>query len=178
MPAFLQKTIIVLVLSILPLTASAQSHETGKCAEHLFTITKSDNKNVLFYDAVMSGGKINSKKPVDIYWIMYAEKGQREGLTFLENPQFGITVKEIEKGTKYIVNVKNSILKNRNITVTLKKDGCTEAITEINGQDALLNTIYINIKSKTAGIPNVSHLDISGFTLEDGALVTERVNAR
>jgi hypothetical protein len=167
-----KKVVLVIVLVAIPLIGMAQ----GKCPAHLFYFAKSDNKNVLYYDLKLANGQIDPKKPIDIYWIMNEKKGQREGFAIGEEGQFGVKTREVEKGIKYIVNVKNELLNKRDIALTLKEDGCADAIIKLNGKDAILKSIYANIPSKSAlGLPNVSHLDIKGASVEDGSELTERV---
>jgi len=171
---FLKKILLTIMLAAIPFVSTAQE----KCPEYMFYIDKSDNKNVLYYAIKMDEKdkeKINSKKPLDIYWIMYAEKGQREGFAIGEEGQFGIKHKEIEKGTKFIINVNSKLLNKRDITITLKENGCAEAVTKIEGKEAILKSISIDIPSKSFGLPNVSHLDIKGAALANGSELNERV---
>ena len=51
----------------------------------LFIIERSKNANVVCYDANMTkDGKIDKEKPVDAYWIMYAENAGREEISAFE----------------------------------------------------------------------------------------------
>ncbi|MDR2104595.1 MAG: DUF4833 domain-containing protein [Deferribacteraceae bacterium] len=147
---------------------------TPVCKTHLFEINKSDNKNVLYYDAIIKNGEFDSTNPVDIYWIMNAEKGQREGLTALESPQFGINTKEVLKGKEYIINVKNDELSKKDIRVFFDENSCPEATVTLSGKLARLDNIYINL---TRGIifPTVHWLELTGYTVSDGEKVAERV---
>ncbi|MDR2401012.1 MAG: DUF4833 domain-containing protein [Deferribacteraceae bacterium] len=147
------------------------------CKPHLFEINKSDNKNVLYYDAIIRNGEFDTANPVDIYWIMNAEKGQREGLTLLESPQFGIITKEVKKGKEYIINVKNDELSEKDIRVFFGENNCPEATATLSGKDARLDNIYINL---TRGImlPTVHWLELTGYALTDGEKVTERITPK
>ena len=156
-------------------TKTALDFDSYACGTHLFKIAKSDNKNVLFYDAVIKNGKLDSKNPVDIYWIMYAEKNQREGMTILEKPQFGIITKEIASGKEYVINVKNDILAKRDIRVFTDNNGCARATAVIDGKDALIQDIFINIKPGGGLIPKVESLDLHGIAMADQSNLSERV---
>ena len=173
---FVKKIIPAVVLALFLFSGAAYSQANEKCADHLFQIGKSDNKNVLFYDAKITNGKLDAKAPVVIYWIMYAEKGQRENLAMLEKSHFDITKKEVEPGVKYIINVKDDMLKKRNITVTLKDNGCAEAVSAINGKEAVLKSLFIDIKSKTFGVvTGVNHIEFVGQSVSDGSQVSEKL---
>jgi hypothetical protein len=167
--------LVLLVLSVSTFVfAEGYSIENAVCQKHLFQIGKSDNKNVLYYDAVVKDGEFDPKKPVDIYWVMYAEKNQREGLTFLERPHFDISVREISKGKEYIINVKDKQLAPKDIRVFFDTKDCPRATAILNGTLALLDNIFIQIDGGIV-VPNVVHLDLTGYALSDGSKVMERV---
>jgi hypothetical protein len=169
---------VLLILFALLISVSAFSEEYNlesvACQKHLFQIGKSDNKNVLYYDAVANDGTFDSKNPVDIYWIMYAEKNQREGLTFLERPHFGINVREISEGKEYIINVKDEQLASKDIRIFFDEKKCARATAVLNGTEVLLDSIFIQIDGGIV-IPNVVHLDLTGYALSDGSKIMERV---
>src|SRR5262245_58497257 len=50
----------------------------------LFVIARSSNANVLHYDVRIIGGKLDLDEPLLAYWVMHAEDGRRESLTFME----------------------------------------------------------------------------------------------
>ena len=54
-------------------------------ASRLFYIQRSNNTNTVIYDAnMLADKKLDPHKPVSVYWIRYAEKGQQEGLSFFQ----------------------------------------------------------------------------------------------
>jgi hypothetical protein len=161
-------------------TAAADNTTKPKppvCKPHLFAINKSDNKNVLYYDAAVKNGEFDNAAPISIYWIMNAEKGQREDLTMLEEPQFGITSKEVLKGKEYVVNVKNSELSGKDMRVFFDETGCPAITVSLSGKAAYLDNIYINL---TRGfiLPTVHWLELTGYAVSDGAKVSERVTPK
>ena len=166
------KKMILRLLLLCPALAFAE------CAEHLFYIDKSDNANVLYYDAAVTDGKLDKKNPVKLYWIMSAEKNQTEGRTMLEKPQFGIKVKEMEAEKLYQINVRNKNLSNRNIYVGFDENGCAIATTTVDGKEAFLNRIFVQISPNSGILPDVQHLDIFGTDIHSGEKLTERVSAK
>ncbi len=179
----LLKLLCVCIFAAYPFAINAQESNTAQaldfasypCGEHLFNITKSDNKNELFYDAVIKNGKFNNSDPIDIYWMMYATNGQREGMTILEKPQFGINTKTVTAGERYVINVKNKILSSRNINIFLDANNCPRATTVIEGEESLLQHIFINIKPGGGLLPKVEYIDISGISLSAQQKLTDRV---
>jgi hypothetical protein len=147
------------------------------CKPHLFVINKSDNKNVLYYDAVVKNGEFDIAAPISIYWVMNAEKGQRENLTMLEEPQFGITSKEVSKGKEYIVNVKNSELSGKEMRVFFDETGCPAITVSLSGKVAYLDSIYINL-TRGLILPTVHWLELTGYAVSDGEKVSERVTPK
>jgi hypothetical protein len=162
------KKFLILLILLCPAIVYAQS-----CPKHLFYIDKTDNGNVLYYDAIIKDGQL-AKNPVDIYWIL-EKNGKRDGLTMLEKPQFGINVREVTKGQEYVINVKNDLMSNRNITVKLGENGCAVATSKIKGQDSVLKRISIKIAPDSGVLPDVEYLDVFGTPVAGGADVSDRV---
>jgi hypothetical protein len=160
---------LLVLITLVPLVVSANA----QCPAHLFNISKSDNTNVLYYDAKFSGEQLASN-PVDIYWVMYAEKGQRESLTFLEKPHFDVKIKEIVKGKEYVINIRDSNVKDRDIKISIDESGCAVATAVIENQAAFLDEIFIQIDPKSKLLPDVMYLDVNG-TNTNGDKVSERV---
>src|SRR5258705_13664792 len=57
---------------------------TQPAAATLFTIARSKNANVVRYQARTRGGGLDRSHPIDAYWLMLAEDGRREELSWAE----------------------------------------------------------------------------------------------
>lgn len=148
----------------------------AQCKEHLFRIAKSDNANVLYYDAIIENDEFNTKTPINIYWIMHAEKGQVEKMTRLEKPQFDLIVKEVEPGKVYTVNIRNKQLSNKDITVFFDEEsGCPVATLLLNGEEAYIDNVFVHIKPKSGLIPTVTQVDLNGTEINTGESIQEVV---
>ena len=139
--------------------------------DHLFTITRSQNRNQVIYEAHRAGNGFDTKDPINVYWIMVEKGGSTEGLTSLEKKSaYGISVDSATED-KVVFNLK--ALKDRKIEVKFdEKDKKSKAIMPINGQPAELESVYINAKPGKL-IPKVLNIDITGLSVASGKPVKE-----
>ncbi len=138
----------------------------------MFYIEKDTNKNVVFYDTNLTNNdKLNRKKPVDVYWQMFDNDGEREELSFFEKKLAYeiVNVREVLEGKKYKIRI---ISVKRDIFITYEK-GCGIAETTINGKLARLEKISLSVQN-TSFLPKLLYLDIYGQDLENGQEVIER----
>jgi len=86
------------VLVLLAAPAAAQIKTSP-----LFIIERSENANVVHYDArLTSDGKLDPKEPVIAYWVMLAEDGRWTKLTWIENKKaYGFTIKAAPSANGY-----------------------------------------------------------------------------
>ncbi len=151
--------------------AVAKPSKVGK--DHLFTITRSQNRNEVIYEARRAGDGFDTKDPINVYWIMVEKGGTTEGLTSLEKKSaYGISVVSATKD-KVVFNLK--ALKDRKIEVTFNaKDKQLKALMPINGKPAELESVYINAK-QGAILPKVLNIDITGRSVASGKPVKEEI---
>jgi hypothetical protein len=151
----------------------------NKCQPHLFYIGKSDNANVIYYDANLAAdGTFDRNNPVTIYWILHARRGQREDMTRTERPHFDITTRELEPGLRWQINIRNSMLADKNMILSFK-DGCPVLVADIGGVQSYMRSGFIEIAPGGMPlVPNVQHIDINGVSVADGTPTTERIIRR
>jgi hypothetical protein len=139
----------------------------------LFLIQRSTNANVVHYEAKISGGKLNPQEPVIAYWIMAAEDGRREKLTFLErNEAYGFST-EKDTGTADSYSIRIVSDRQRPIHITVK-DGSAIAVTNIGGHQAYLQRIYITTKKVLAVNKTVS-AEMYGADVATGEKCYEKI---
>lgn len=140
----------------------------------LFTIERSNNRNVVHYDAcLVSNGELSPSDPVKVYWMM--ETGQKEDLTWLEEHYaYGIGSEEKLKGGGVEISLAAF---GRKMSVT-KIDGRYRVIVFINGQRSILEKVYLNCRPGLLGIPKVLYADLFGEILATGASAVERVEGK
>src|SRR3954470_139284 len=69
----------------------------GGSSRELFTLGRSTNANVLKYAVrTAKSGQLDTADPVEVYWLMLAQGGHREALTWAERQlAYGFSVSEL-----------------------------------------------------------------------------------
>ena len=150
----------------------------------LFILKRSKNGNIVVYEALYDGDKLKSDKPVDVYWLdvdpKYVEANRKKGkmddrveLNAVEKKiAYGLSAKAID-GEDGAYEITLVAFKKRKLKVYVK-DGQAISEMEINGKPA--NLKKIDIKSKEGWVKaTVIHVDLYGYDIESGELVTERI---
>jgi hypothetical protein len=138
----------------------------GQDTRLLFVIERNMNKNVVHYDAQLTrDGALDPKEPVIAYWVMLANGGHREELTFLEKLLgLGFTIQPDPNGQGYQMILAGN--KEREIKVSQEKDMVT-AETMIAGRPAILRRLYVNL-TKDFGFPKVNYIEVFGRDPQSG----------
>jgi hypothetical protein len=140
--------------------------------EHLFRIERSKNANVVQYDAQLTPeGKLKPEKPVIAYWIMNANSGGKEDLSWVEKKMaYGFSVEYDTKGDFWIMDLVADI--QRKIKV-YKANGRYRAETLIDGRPAFIDRIYI--ESIEGGMrPKVKYMEFFGKGIKTGSTLYEK----
>jgi uncharacterized protein YkuJ len=141
--------------------------------DRLFTITRSQNRNQVIYEARRTGSGFDTEHPINVFWIMVEEGGTREDLnTFEKKSAYGVSVVSATKD-KVVFNLK--ALKDRKIEVTFdNEDKTSKAFLSINGEPAELESVYINARPRKLNPkPEVLTIDIKGRSVASGKSVKE-----
>ena len=79
--------------AVLPLLAAPAAAQMK--TQPLFIIERSKNANVVHYDARLTAdGKLDPREPVIAYWVLSAEDGRREELSWIEKKKaYGFDMK-------------------------------------------------------------------------------------
>lgn len=154
-----------LVLSAVILT-SIVVPAYAKNSRPLFVIERSTNKNVVQYDAQLTReGSLDPKEPVVAYWVMLANGGHREELTFLERQLgYGFTIQPDPSGRGYQMILAGD--KERGIRVS-QESGKVTAETMIAGRPALLEKLYIDL-TDGFGLPKPNYIELFGRDPKSG----------
>ena len=139
----------------------------------LFVIARNTNANVVHYAVRLNGGKLDIDDPMVAYWVMRAEDGRREGLTWLENQvAYGYRI------SSRVTNVGFGLLlkafSKRELAVRRDSEGSYRAYVRIDGQKAALDRIFVTLGE--GGLkPSVRHVDLFGTASAVGKRVSERL---
>jgi hypothetical protein len=175
----------LLFLLLFPFYSFAQSSTENGSGERfpvppqngrlLFYLQRNKNANTVVYEAnLLPNGKIDSKKPVIVYWIRYTEGGARKDLNYIQKIlAYGIDA-EPAPGESQTYILTPVALKQRKIKVVLDKEGHPQGYLTINGRTAKLEKIFAQAE-ETAWLPKVKYVDIIGKDPKTGETVKERV---
>jgi hypothetical protein len=133
----------------------------------LFYIQRSTNANTVMYEVNrQSNSTLNSENPVQVYWLRYAEKGQRQGLNYIErNLAYGVRCQKNENG-KYIMRFLAS--KKKWAEILVDQQGQAHALMMINKKISHLKKIFVQV-SEAGLLPKVEYVEFYG---EDDATHT------
>ena len=166
------RTMLLSVLLCFALTISAYGAD---CPNYFFSVAKSDNANVLYYAPNLAKDGTLASRPVEVYWLMHADDGRKEALTWMEKPHLDVTVKDIVKGKNYTVNLRDNKLKSRDINIMLDIKGCAMALTEINDRYSYLDEIFVHVETKGRMIPKIHYVEIKGRSWDSLESISEKI---
>ncbi len=154
----------------LPLLASAAARQANG-SQRLFVIERSLNANVVVYDAVRGGdGRLDPAHPVSAYWLMKADKGQREELSALERMEaYGF---DLAGGSRGGVTITLKALKDRPIQVRLAGRRAI-AVTRIAGREAVLRRVFV--QTRVGHALDVEYVELFGQDARTRKPVHERL---
>jgi Domain of unknown function (DUF4833) len=141
----------------------------------LFYIQRTPNTNTVVYEANLLANKMfNPKQPIKAYWLRYAEKGQKEDLSYIQqNIGYGFDATPIPNEPNsyegWIVSYKK-----RKFKLTHDAKGLPIALFPINGKMQILQHIFVNIEETGHLIPKVLSVELWGKDLKTGIEVYER----
>ncbi|MEW5741734.1 MAG: DUF4833 domain-containing protein [Myxococcota bacterium] len=155
----------------LSLVLAVLAADPPACPAELFRIERSKNANVVLYETKQAGkGELDAKEPVTATWLMLADKGQREPLTFLERRlAYGFDVAASKEGIEVLLKA----LATRRILVR-KSGACHAAVATIDGRDAVLRRIYVR-SDESALMPEVLSIELFGADERTGEARYEKL---
>lgn len=167
---FLAALAALAVLPAIPALSEGTAQAEGLVT--LFQIERSKNTNEIHYAAqVGKDGALDAKEPVAAFWVMKAEDGRREGLTFMER-KMAYGVDATARGVEF--DIKLAAAPERAIKL-MSVGGRWRAQTLLNGKSAYLSRIFIT--TKEGGVmPTVVSIDLYGEDAASGKTIQEHVN--
>jgi hypothetical protein len=138
--------------------------------KQLFFLQRSQNSNTVVYELNIKNGALDSIAPVHIFWICYAEKSQKEELTALQrNHAYGLIATCISKDHYELRFVAD---KKHIVQLAKGPDHLFHVYDQINGKQAVLSSIYMQINGGSLFSPHIEYVITKGFDAETGAPVT------
>lgn len=139
----------------------------------LFYIQRDPNINTAIYELnVDDRGVLNEQEPIKVYWIRYADKGQRQELNYFQRKlAYGLEFKKLGPDKfefRFVCHTKLPFY------LVKAADGKFVVHKSISGKEALLKRIYVRIEGGTFWVPNVRYADIEGMEIATGKPIAER----
>jgi len=166
------RTFAAAAVAALSLALLAVRPAAADCDARVLTISRSLNANRVVYEAVLDeAGAFDPHHPLRIYWLLVERSGAREGLNLFEKGVYGYTV-DAAPGGEVSVRLKA----RRSLPIRLRMvDGCPRAFAEIDGREARLDRVWVQLEGGGLLTPKVSYLELFGFDLETFEAVRERL---
>lgn len=138
----------------------------------LFFLQRSQNTNTVVYELNLKNGVLDSAAPIHIFWICYAEKGQKEELTAIQRKYaYGVTATYVSKD-----NYQLRFLATKKQTFQLAKgeDNAYHVYGQIDGKRAILSSIYLQMDGGTLFKPHFDYVLTKGVDAETGVAIMEK----
>lgn len=167
MPSRRQFGSLALAAALTSVDASAEPPTT---LVRLFDISRSKNANIVRYAARCRGQALEQARPIDAHWLMLAEDGRREELSWAERKlAYGFAVSSVTPA-----GCRLQLLACEARPVSVEHHGQSfRALAAIAGRRAVLQSIFVQAK-EGALLPSVEYIDLHGRDL-NGAPLSERI---
>jgi len=143
--------------------------------DQLFYLQRDPNTNTIICELNDDGhGKVDEKDPILVYWLRYAEKGEKEDLNYIQRKfAYGIQTKKLAKNSYELRFVSHKkIPMYLRISDTDKK---FHVYVTVNNKEIQLERIFLRIVGGSFWLPNVRYVEIRGVYTETGNVITERI---
>jgi hypothetical protein len=166
--------LLELTSTCIPVLAGAREFPVPPSAPNrLFYIQRSNNTNTVMYEANLTAGRrLDANDPVSVYWIRYAEQGQRESLSMIQwKLAYGYKHKTANNNS---FEIYLNAFKKRTIWVDMQQ-GKPMALTTINGRKACLQKVFVQLDPGSGLMPKVLYVELFGIDPVAGNPVYERM---
>jgi len=141
-----------------------------------FYVQRTHNINTIVYELNYNkDSTLNEKTPIHPYWIRYADKGETQELSYIQNTYaYGIVSKVID-AEKKTFKINFVSYKKRDIfLVRSKNSNRYHAYITINGKLSQLDRVFARIDGGTFWVPHITYVEITGKDL-NGNVVSEKI---
>ena len=141
--------------------------------ERLFYVQRTPNANTIVYDINMDdSGKPDADEPVKVYWIKYAERGQKEDLNFIQRKfAYGLTSKPLTNGG---YDLRFVSYKKFPLTLLKGTDGKYHIFAFISQKQVILKSVFVLVEGGSFWLPNIVYVEIKGTDPKTGREMVER----
>ncbi|WP_207536067.1 DUF4833 domain-containing protein [Desertivirga arenae] len=140
----------------------------------LFYLQRDPNKNTVIYELNLKNGSVDQDKPVNVYWIRYEEKGQKQDLSSMQRRLgYGLNSKYLGKDRyelRFVSYDKLPLLLTKSET-----DNKYHIYARIKQKQAILNRIFVRVTWGTLGWPKVQYAELIGTDPSSGEEIRDRI---
>ncbi|GIV26951.1 MAG: hypothetical protein KatS3mg027_0765 [Bacteroidia bacterium] len=165
------RTVCLFVFTFLLLTSFTENNNSI-ISYNLFKIGRSKDANEVIFDInVTKENYLYVHGPVTIYWIKYTNNNRKEPLTWVQrNYAYGIEYTFISKNYAEFHFVS---YKKRKLIIKKDTDGKFKVFSTINGQEAIVNYIFIQIDGGTFWLPKITKVEVQGESINTRQKIIE-----
>lgn len=139
----------------------------------LFFIQRDPNINTLIYEINLNKGVLVDGEPVHVYWLRYADKGQKEELNYIQrNFAYGVKSTFLSKDNYEIHFVS---YKKKQMFLRKSTDNKFYIFTDINKKQAILKQVFIRVNGGSFWVPKIEYVELKGIDPLTGLEVVERM---
>ena len=148
----------------------------AKTSKMLFYLQRSHNRNTIIYELnSLPDGRVNTEKPVNIYWIRYEEGGRKAELSFLQSRAFGVKCRVSDKAEVCFI-LHFNYFDRREIVLSRTEAGDYKAFVSINHEMAELVSSFIKSENNSFGIPlSFKFIEFHGISAISGKIISEKI---
>lgn len=141
----------------------------------LFYLQRDPNTNTIICELnVDSDGDLDKKEPIKVYWIRYGEKGEKEGLSYIQRKfAYGIQTKDIGNEQYELKFV--SYKKFPMYLVKSAEDKKYHVYVTVNKKKIQLERIFLRIEGGSFWLPNVKYVELKGINTATKTQTIERI---
>lgn len=185
----LSKVVAILFIAtagLLSVTASAQTTDKSNPSplkfptpkgikNELFYLQRDPNTNTVIYELnLKADGKVDPEKPLNVYWVRYADKGQKEDLSYVQRKfAYGVQTKAIgndEYELRFVSHKKLPLYLKRSST-----DKKYHVYIDANDKKIMLDRVFVRIEGGSYWIPNVKYVELKGINAKTQTPIVERL---
>jgi phosphatidylglycerophosphate synthase len=142
--------------------------------KQLFYLQRTANTNTIIcelnYD---KNGELDQDEPVHVFWIRYPEGGMRKELSYIQRV-FAYGIKSRAQGNGVYKLHFVSYKKQSLFLMRSPRDNQYKVYATINGQQAVLNRIFIKVDGGSFWSPNVVYMELKGRDEQTGKELMQR----
>ena len=165
------RALLLLAAAVL-LGAAGEDFPVPAEPNQIFYVQRSLNSNTIVYTArVGDDGKLDPRRPVDVFWRRYNDEGERKELSSLERSMaFGVKSEPVEgEPGSFMIRVVSYPKRAALLKIV---DGVPRLEMNVAGVPAKLDHAYLDVDD-SGSVPSVNRVDLYGVSLATGEELKE-----